>query len=325
MRHEMHVDHDEQVLDLRVSRMTWESEGVLSLELRRPDGMDLPSWEPGAHLDLQIPGVITRQYSLCGDPHDSSVWRIAVLREPHSKGGSQAVHEFVRPGDVLTVVGPRNNFHFVDSTSYVFIAGGIGITPILPMVAAADAAGASWSLLYGGRTASSMAFVDELSVYTGNVTLCPQDTAGLLDLDSVLAPAKDGTAVYCCGPEPLLEAVEKSCQAWPKGSLHVERFAPKPREEADPDEERSFELVLSQCGRTLTVQPGQSILEAMEEAGIEHPNSCREGICGTCETGVLEGVPDHRDSLLEDDEKEAGDTMMVCVGRALSNRLVIDA
>lgn len=321
----MHVDHEEQVLDLRVNRMTWEADGVLSLELRHVDGEDLPSWRPGAHADLQIPGVITRQYSLCGDPEDRSVWRIGVLREPDSKGGSKAVHESVRPGDVLTVVGPRNNFRFVPSASYLFVAGGIGITPILPMIRAAEAGGAGWSLLYGGRTAGSMAFLDELVGYADKITVRPQDTYGLLDLAGLLGAPQEDTVVYCCGPEPLIEAVEDLCGTWPKGSLHVERFAAKPREESDPSQEQPFELVLSRSGRSLTVQPGQSVLEAMEEAGLEAPNSCREGICGTCETAVLDGLPDHRDSLLEDDEKEANDTMMICVGRALSQRLELDA
>lgn len=321
----MHVDHDEQVLDLRVRRMTWEADGVLSLELQSPDGGDLPPWSPGAHLDLQLPGVITRQYSLCGDPDDRTRWRIGVLREPQSRGGSQAVHESVRPGDVVTVVGPRNNFQLVDAPSYVFIAGGIGITPILPMVAAAEAAGASWSLLYGGRTSASMAFVDELDGYRDRVSIRPQDSHGLLDLASVLRTPQEDTAVYCCGPEPLIEAVEEACGTWAKGALHVERFAARPRAAADPDEEQPFELVLCRSGLTMTVQPGQSVLQAMEAKGVDHPNSCREGICGTCETAVLAGVPEHRDSLLDDDEKAANDTMMVCVGRALSETLELDA
>lgn len=323
-----HVSHDEQVLQVRVGRMTWEAEGVLSVELQLPDGGDLPAWQPGAHLDLHLPGVITRQYSLCGDPANRKTWRIGVLREKSSRGGSKAVHESVRPGDVVTVVGPRNNFRLVEATDYLFIAGGIGITPILPMVAAAECTGARWSLLYGGRASASMAFVNELVAYGDKVTICPEETFGLLDLDTVLEVPHPGTLVYCCGPEPLIEAVEQLCRSWPKGTLHVERFAPKPRETQDADgatPEEPFEVVLCQSEVTLTVRPGQSVLQAMEEAGIDHPNSCREGICGTCETGVLAGTPDHRDSLLDDDEKEANDTMMICVGRALSEVLELDA
>lgn len=321
----MHVEHDEQSLRLRVTRMEWEAEGVLSLTLRRPDGGELPAWRPGAHLDLHLPGVITRQYSLCGDPRDRHGWRIGVLREPTSRGGSQAVHETVRPGDLVDVVGPRNNFRFVDAPAYLFIAGGIGITPLLPMIREAERAGARWTLLYGGRTAESMAFVHELVEYEEKITLRPQDSFGLLDLASVLEKPRDDTQVYCCGPEPLIAAVEEASAGWPHGALHVERFAPKPRDtEADEASEQPFELVLSRSGLTMTVQPGQSVLEAVEAAGLHHINSCREGICGTCETAVLDGVPDHRDSLLDDEEKAANDTMMVCVGRALSQRLVID-
>lgn len=321
----MHVEHDEQSMQLRVTRMEWEAEGVLSLTLRRPDGGKLPAWRPGAHLDLHLPGVITRQYSLCGDPRDRYSWRIGVLREPASRGGSEAVHETVRPGDLVDVVGPRNNFRFEHSPAYLFIAGGIGITPLLPMIREAERAGARWALLYGGRSADSMAFVDELLEHEEKVSLRPQDAFGLLDLASVLEKPAEDVQIYCCGPEPLVAAVEDACSTWPSGALHVERFAPKPRDtEADASHEKAFELVLERSGVTLTVEPGQSVLQAMEAAGIDRLNSCREGICGTCETAVLDGVPDHRDSLLDEDEKALNDTMMVCVGRSLSPRLVID-
>lgn len=320
----MHYAHEEQQLRLRIWQMRWETHGVLSLELQRPDGAELPAWEPGAHLDLRLPGVITRQYSLCGSPADRGSWRIAVLREPNSKGGSAAVHERVRPGDLVEVVGPRNNFRLADAAAYLFIAGGIGITPLLPMIETVSAAGANWSLLYGGRRRDSMAFVDELAGYGGRVQLRPQDECGLLDLDGLLAASRPGTLVYCCGPEPLLAAVESRCAAWPKGSLHVERFAAKPQAPADPGGAQDFELVLARTGRTICVRAGKSILEALEAEGIEPPNSCREGICGTCETAVLDGVPEHRDSLLSEDERAANDTMMICVGRALSEMLTLD-
>jgi ferredoxin-NADP reductase len=320
----MHVEHDEESLRLRVVAMAWEAEGVLSVHLRRPHDGDLPAWRPGAHLDLHLPGVITRQYSLCGDPRDRSTWRIAVLREQDSKGGSRAVHETLRPGDLVDVVGPRNNFAFVESESYFFIAGGIGITPLLPMLAEAERSGARWSLLYGGRTRASMAFLAGLAEHEEKVTVRPQDEFGLLDVASALGKPQEDTQVYCCGPEPLIAAVEEMCEKWPRGALHVERFAARPREAADPAGEAPFELVLARTGRTLTVEPGQSILQALEATGLDRANSCRDGVCGTCETAVLEGIPDHRDSLLDEDEKAANDTMMVCVGRALSSKLVLD-
>jgi ferredoxin-NADP reductase len=320
----MSIAHEEQLLQLRVHQLTWEADGVISVHLRPPDGAALPVWQAGAHIDVRLPGVITRQYSLSGSPADRTTWRISVLREPQSKGGSQAVHESVRPGDLVEVVGPRNNFPLVEASEYLFIAGGIGITPILPMIEAAAAAGVPWQLMYGGRSRSSMAFLEHLAGHGDAVSIRPQDESGLLDLPSVLATPRPGVAVYCCGPEPLLTAVEQACATWPAGTLHLERFKPKEQAPVDPDAEQAFEVVLERSGTTVTVRPGLSVLEALEEYGIEPINSCREGFCGSCETKVLAGTPDHRDSLLSDDERAANDTMMICVGRALGDRLVLD-
>jgi ferredoxin-NADP reductase len=322
----MHVTHDEQELTLRIRQMRWEAEGVLSLELEQPDGAPLPAWAPGAHLDLHLPGGLVRQYSLCGSPEDPSRWRIAVLHVQDSRGGSQAVHTSLRPGDVVDVVGPRNNFALVEAASYIFLAGGIGITPLVPMMAAAEERGSDWRLVYGGRSAGSMAFVAELTQrYGDRVLVLPQDEHGLLDLETILKDPRPDELVYCCGPEPLLNAVETLCSdSRPAGALHVERFAAKPAALRNDGEESEFEVVLDRSGQTFTVSPGQSVLEALEAAGIEPPSSCREGICGTCETAVLAGIPDHRDSLLSDEERAANDTMMICVGRSLSPRLVLD-
>ncbi|MFD1250394.1 PDR/VanB family oxidoreductase [Nocardioides ginsengisoli] len=318
----MRTTHDEQELRMRVRQMRWEADRVVSLDLERIDGGDLPAWTPGAHVDLHLPGVITRQYSLTGAPADRRTWRIAVLHEESGRGGSRAVHTQVRAGDELTVVGPRNNFPLDPASDYLFVAGGIGITPLVPMLAAAEAAGASWRLVYGGRTRSAMAFASALAAaHPKRVDVVPQDERGLLDLPSLLGNLAPETQVYCCGPEPLLAAVEALCLA---DRLHVERFAARPRSETEPGAERAFEVVLQQSGDVVPVAPGQSVLEALEARGLDVPNSCREGICGTCETKVIDGIPDHRDSLLSDEERAANDTMMVCVGRALSDRLVLD-
>ncbi|MFE9171111.1 PDR/VanB family oxidoreductase [Streptomyces kebangsaanensis] len=318
------VADGEQRLRLRVAALVWEAEGVVSVHLRRPDGGDLPAWEPGAHVDLCLPGSVTRQYSLDGPPADRSVWRVSVLREPASRGGSRTVHEILRPGEEVEVTGPRNRFPLVDAPEYLFVAGGIGITPLLPMLERAASRGVRWSLLYGGRTRASMAFLPELARYGDRVRVRPQDEYGLLDLEPFLGTPREGTAVYCCGPEPLLAAVERLCAPWPPGTLHTERFAAVPREPAGGDADGEFEVVLQRTGRTVTVPAGRTILDALEEQGIEAPNSCREGICGTCETKVVEGVPDHRDSLLSPEERAANDTMMICVGRARCSRLVLD-
>ena len=324
----MHSTHDEVDLRLVVARRTTGAEGVAVLELRDPSGAELPAWSPGAHVDLELPGGLVRQYSLCGDPHDRSVWQIGILREPAGRGGSAYVHDELAEGAEIDVRGPRNNFELVPSPRYVFIAGGIGITPILPMAAAAEESGAEWEFHYGGRSRTSMAFLDALHALenaTGHglrITLHPQDEVGLIDLPRILGTPQPDTKVYCCGPEPLLLAVEAACAGWPPGSLHVERFSPK--EQGEPVLSGSFEVELTLSGLTVTVPPERSILEAVEEAGVPVLSSCQEGTCGTCETVVLEGEVDHRDSLLTPEEQAANDTMFICVSRAACPRLVLE-
>jgi ferredoxin-NADP reductase len=298
------------------------ADDVVELTLASPDGRSLPPWTPGAHIDLLLGDDLVRQYSLCSSTAEPTSYRVAVLRTPDSRGGSTAVHG-LGEGDPITIRGPRNNFPMKSSPRYVFIAGGIGITPLLPMIEEADAAGADWHLWYGGRTRSSMAYLPELEKYADRVTLVPQDVEGLLDLATILGEPAPGTLVYCCGPEPLLAAVEGACAAWPPGSLHIERFAAKEVERDGADE--SFEIVLQRSGLTLTVPPDQSVFQTMRDAGVSVLGSCLEGICGTCETGVLEGEIDHRDSVLDADEQEEMDCMMVCVSRCRGDRLVLDA
>jgi ferredoxin-NADP reductase len=313
--------------DVRVEEKREEAEGVVTLGLRAVGDTPLPPWSPGSHVDLLLDdavldGAPTRQYSLYGDPADHHLWRLGVLREPESRGTSRHVHERLRVGDVLRVRGPRNNFPLIHSPRYLFIAGGIGITPILPMIRAAEAAGADWELVYGGRHRASMAFLDELARYGDRVSIHPQDEVGLLDLDALLGEPRPDTRVYCCGPEPLLAAVEARCGAWPAGALHVERFAAKPLTE--PVRSETFEVVLAQSELTVPVPPERSILEVVEEAGVGVLSSCAEGTCGTCETAVLEGTPDHRDSVLSNEERAANDCMMICVSRSTTPRLVLD-
>ena len=308
---------------LLVRSMTVESDGVLSIELVDPEGYELPPWEPGAHLDVQLAAGLSRQYSLSGDPRDRRRYRIAVLREPAGRGGSAYVHDVLRPGHLVGCTGPRNHFRLEPAPAYLFIAGGIGITPILPMVARVEAEGARWSLVYGGRTASSMAFAEELAARGDRVTLHPQDAHGLLDLDALLGTPQADTLVYCCGPEPLLRAVEERMAAWPVDSLHLERFAAPEQPARDPAGEHAVEVVLAESGHTLMVGPETSILQALLDAGIDHDHDCTEGICGTCETKVIDGEVDHRDYVLTQREKDAGDCMMVCVSRACGKRLVL--
>jgi ferredoxin-NADP reductase len=300
------------------------AEGVVTLSLADPTGAKLPAWTPGAHIDVLLDDTVVRQYSLCGSPGDQHSWRIGVLLDPGGRGGSRRVHENMNVGDAVAIRGPRNHFPLLAADRYVFIAGGIGITPILPMLEAATDAGADWQLYYGGRSRESMAFVGELAQYGDRVTLWPDDTRGLLPLDEILASPSAGVLIYCCGPEGLLTATERQCAAWPPGALHVERFAAKPQPEAAAGGDSAFEVSCQRSGVTVTVPPGKSIIEVLEENGVSVLSSCLEGVCGTCETAVLSGTPDHRDSLLTQEEREANEYMMICVGRALSDRLELD-
>jgi ferredoxin-NADP reductase len=297
---------------------------VVALTLSRPDGEDLPGWTPGAHIDLVLGEDLVRQYSLCGRTESADSWRVAVLESPTSRGGSKAVHQ-LRAGDTVQVRGPRNHFPVASSGRYLFLAGGIGVTPILTMIHEVEAAGAEWELHYGGRTRETMAFADELAAYGDRVRLVPEDTDGRLDLAAILAQPHAGTLIYACGPEPMLAAVEEASAHWPSGSLHLERFAAKA---ADPalagQQDTAFELLLQRSGRSLTVPADKSVFEVVREAGVSVLGSCLEGICGTCETEVVEGDVDHRDSVLDEDEREAGEVMMICVSRCRSDRLVLD-
>ncbi|GAA3941269.1 PDR/VanB family oxidoreductase [Actinomadura viridis] len=308
---------------LRVAGKDAVAAGVVVLELAAPDGRALPDWAPGAHVELVLGNGLTRQYSLCGDPRLNTVWRLGVLREADSRGGSAYVHDALRVGDEVRVRGPRNNFVLAAAPRYVFVAGGIGITPILPMLADAQRRGADWRLCYGGRTRDSMAFLDELAGYGDRVSVFPQDVSGPLDLDAILdtAPA-DGALVYCCGPEGLLDAVTRRAASWPPDTLRVERF--RNRTPAEPARDAPFEVVCEMSGVTLLVEPGQTIVDVAEEAGIGVMYSCAEGTCGTCETPVLDGPVDHRDAYLTGEQRAAGDRMMICVSRGAGPRLVLD-
>jgi ferredoxin-NADP reductase len=312
--------------DLIVRHRSTPAEGVVVLHLGHPENEDLPRWEPGAHIDLMLNDGLTRQYSLCGDPNDSSTWRVGVLLDPNSRGGSRYVHDNLNEGATVRVRGPRNHFPLVDAPHYRFIAGGIGITPILAMLEAVQRAGGDWTLLYGGRTKASMAFAEDLAErYPERVTVWPQDQRGLLDLESLFKEPEDNTLVYCCGPEALLSAVEQQSAHWPAGILHIERFAAKaPTAEEAAEALDQFEVVCRRSGSSFEITSDQSILEVLEEEGIPILGSCYEGVCGTCEARVLEGTPDHRDSVLTDAEKAAGEVMLICVSRSRTERLVLD-
>jgi ferredoxin-NADP reductase len=314
---------------LLVTAVCWQADGVITIEFRDPAGGTLPEWRPGAHIELVLPSGLIRQYSLCGDPGDRTRYTVAVLREADGRGGSRELHDTALVGRTLPTRGPRNHFELTPAPSYLFLAGGIGITPIRAMVRHADRSGATWSMHYGGRTRGHMAFADELQAYGPQVHLVPQDTDGLLDLAGIVAATPDDVVVYACGPEGMLRAVEEVCAAaTPPRKLRIERFAAASSATPvlpDADEAgEAFEVELSRSGVTISVPPDRTILDAVRDVLPEAPSSCEEGFCGTCETRVLAGRPDHRDQILSEEEREESETMMICVSRSCSPKLVLN-
>ncbi|MFJ9408415.1 PDR/VanB family oxidoreductase [Streptomyces sp. NPDC101393] len=314
-------------LRLRIAERTTAADGVITLRLT---GAGLPAWEPGAHIDLVLPSGTVRPYSLCGDPAevrhpDGGAYTIATRLIEDGRGGSREVHEALREGMSVEVRGPRNRFPLAESHSYLFIAGGIGITPILPMVRQAEAAGVPWRLVYAGRSRASMPFLAEAGKLAGTgggrLTVVAEDEAGRPDLAAVLAEAPPHTAVHCCGPGPLMDAVAALLPDGPKGlTLHTERFAPAG---AAPGADLPFEVELRRTGRTVTVPAGTSALRAIREQALpDLPYSCEQGFCGTCRQRVLSGEVDHRDALLTDAERD--DSLLLCVSRARGTSLALD-
>jgi ferredoxin-NADP reductase len=302
-----------------VQQLTEESDGVASVVLVDPDGAELPAWDAGAHIDVYVGDAGIRQYSLCGDPLDRQTYRIAVLREPAGRGGSVWIHDNLRCGDRVTVRGPRNHFSLDAAGEYVFVAGGIGITPILTMIRTVEAAGKEWRLLYGGRNARSMAFVDELAQYGDRVQVFDESTVGPIPL-STISPGPD-TQIYACGPEGLLSACETLAETWPSECLRLERFAAREHDNANDHE---FEVRLARSELDIRVPVDKSILQVLQAQGLSTMSSCEEGLCGTCEVDVLDGVVEHRDEVLSDEERVCGRTMMICVSRAKGARLTLD-
>lgn len=304
---------------LLIGQTTWEAENVLSLRLRAPDGAPLPSWEPGAHIELALASGRRRHYSLCGDPADTRSYRIAVLQVSSGRGGSMEVHTCARAGQLIAVHGPYNNFPLVSSAAYLFIAGGIGITAMMAMAAQVASASKEWKLVYAGRRRASMAFLDEVGALgPDRVDVMPADERGRPELEAIIRAVSPGTAVYCCGPDRLLDAVREQVAARPDLSLHSERFTG-----TAVGDGTACQVELRRTGRIIDVPADRTLLQAIHEVLPDIGVGCEQGVCGGCRTTVLAGEPDHRDELLSSADRAAG-AMLICVSRARSERLILD-
>lgn len=302
------------------------AEDVVGLVLEAPEGGPMPRWSPGAHIEVECGDPDrARAYSLCSDPDDVGRWRIAVLREPRGRGGSAWIHEAVRPGTILRVRGPRNRFPFDETFSgpIVFLAGGIGVTPLLPMAARARALGRDYRFVYCGRSRARMAFLDELRAAHGpRLELAVSEEGTRLDLDDLVASLPAGARIWACGPTRMLDVLERLLEGRPEGTLTTERFAAT-TSRLDPAREHAFTVELAHSGLTLEVPPDRTLLEVLRAANVDLPSDCEEGLCGTCEVEVLEGRVDHRDAVLSRAERAQNRKMMACCSRAAGPRLVL--
>jgi len=307
----------------RIAAIRRAAADIVTLDLVAVDGAELPAFTAGAHIDLHLPGGMVRHYSLANDPAERHRYRIAVKREPDGRGGSRHVHERLAEGDRLTLGGPRNHFAVPAGNGLLLlVAGGVGIAPIRSMIHAAEREGRPWRLHYAARSRGHAAFLEDLAAHGPERVRFWFDAEGEpLDLARALAGAGPDCTLLCCGPTGLMEAVRAVTAGWPEERVRFEWFAPPV---VAPTGGGAFEVELRRSGRTVPVPAGRSILDALLDAGFDAPFSCNEGVCGCCETTVIEGAIDHRDVLLSTAERNAGRTMMICVSRALGHRLVLD-
>jgi tetrachlorobenzoquinone reductase len=311
-------------MQVRVKRISYEAESINSYELVNPAGDELPPFTAGAHIDLHLANGMIRSYSLVNDQSERHRYVIAVNNDAAGRGGSKHVHETLRAGQVIEISRPRNNFALHEDAGHsVLIAGGIGITPMLSMIRRLEALGRSWELYYATRTRVAAAFLDELNALRPSylhLTFDQEPQAKMIDLAAIVKAARPEAHLYCCGPVSMLEAFEAATADRPAGQIHVEYFKAKEKPAADG----GFEVRLARSKQTIAVQPGQTILDALLAAGINANYACSEGVCGTCETRVIEGTPDHRDLFLSREEQQANKSIMICCSGSKSSTLVLD-
>jgi vanillate O-demethylase ferredoxin subunit len=315
-------------LSVRVTRKAVEAEDICTFELTSADGTPLPAFSAGSHIDVQVPGGLTRQYSLCNDPAESHRYLIGVLRDAASRGGSAAMHEQVHEGGVLQISPPKNHFALAHhAPRHLLIAGGIGITPILCMAERLAATGAEFAMHYATRSRARTAFFDRIAraPFAERVSFHFDDRPAeqRLDIAALLAAQPAGTHLYVCGPQGLMDAVLGTARAagWDEAHLHHEYFGAEVKPQAG---DGAFEVLLASSGRVIPVAADCSVLAALADAGVIVPSSCEQGVCGTCLTRVIDGVPDHRDQYLLPDEQAANDQFLPCCSRSKSARLVLD-
>jgi vanillate O-demethylase ferredoxin subunit len=312
-------------LTLEVADIQAEARDVVLLELRAPNGAALPAFEPGAHLEIELPNGLVRHYSLVNDSRERDRYVLGVGRAAQGRGGSAFVHQSLRRGAVLKTSLPRNNFRLDPAAErFLFIAGGIGITPIMSMLRWCEAQQRPWRLVYASRNAQRAAFCETLQPLASQVRFHFDDQhSSVLDVKACLAEVQPGEHVYCCGPQPLMQAVQTHSSHLPDNNVHFEFFS-VPDEPAGALAAGSFVVELRKSGQSLTIPPDKSVLDVLEAHGHKIPFSCREGLCRTCETTVCSGQPEHHDYVLSQEERNANRSMMVCVSRAVSPVLVLD-
>ena len=309
------------VLPVRVQAIRFETADTHSIELAALSGEALPPCAPGAHIDLLLPGELVRQYSLMEAGEALTCYRVAVKREPAGRGGSAYIHDSMRVGDEILISEPRNHFELApDDPHVVLIAGGIGITPILSMAAHLAQRDRPWTLHYAFRSAKQAAFLDLVQSFPNARLYSDEARGGPAPIEEIVAGAPSGAGLYCCGPAPMLDRFEEVAAGRSDIRPHVERFTPA----HEAATEGGFTVVLARTGGEVRIPPGKGILSVLLEAGLDLPHACEEGICGSCEVRVLEGVPDHRDSVLTASEQAANDAMMICCSGARTARLVLD-
>ncbi|MDH4564397.1 oxidoreductase [Pseudomonas taiwanensis] len=310
-------------ISLKVTDVRCEARDVMLLELRNPAGKDLPPFEAGSHLEVYLPGNLIRHYSLCNDPTERDRYCIGVGLAKDSRGGSRLIHQSIRVGVTLQTSAPRNNFPFKEEADeFVFIAGGIGITPIMAMIHTCIRLGKKWQLFYCARNRQRMAFYEDL------MSLAPErchlhfddEQQDFFNPSQALVGISPTAHIYCCGPDPLMKSVEASATGRDPATLHFEWFTAT---EIDTTGDKPFTVVL-RSGKSLEVPAGRSILEELEACGEGVPYSCREGLCATCKTGLLDGIPEHRDNVLSAAERAANKHIIICVSRAMSDTLYLD-